>query len=444
MKRVPFLIFVFAFGIALVAYLIFQKPDNKIPTRLVDRIPDGDIIGSTDLLNLSESLSKALYYYQIPIREYVDPDFILAQAKKYGIEAQEPVYFYGNLDEKNIESIGALLVVRDSSVLSEGIKGFESLTELKETVIENIHVYSMPEYRIQLCFGADWLLIYRGKDIKASIRHILQAKHNSLSESWQDFLQQELNTSEMHIQLKGKLLNESGIKQSYIELTNDSNKLYIKNKLIFSDSIPFRLNKNNHPSFISEAFTRTQFNLNLSLNDKLKFKPLELGFKRLNKLIGFPKKEFLNCWTGGLSFREGGFYNGREKVITTEFDDNFEPIEVVKYKRVKIPSVACYLSTNSKSQIFIDALKEKGIFNQTSANEYRFLEYGPLELIQTDTSLMIHSAGHYPVFEDSTGQNIEFSHEGMNYQFSIDSIGEYHIDTRITLPMKEILNSLFH
>lgn len=444
MKRFLIFLAVLILGAFIVIYFPLTTQEEEPDARIIDRIPDADIIGSTDLINLSESLSKALYFYQLPIREYIDPDFTLAQAKKYGVDAQEPVFFFGNLNNQELACLGALITVRDSTILGEGIRQFNQLSPLQDTLLFGKTVYHFPEYNLHLCYGIDWLLVYKGDQVENSLESILKAKYNSISESWKTFLEQELNTAEIHIQLKGQLLAESGIEQSYIELTNDSSQLYIQNTLIFSDSIPFRIDSSYYPNFTPESYSRTQVNLNIRFKEKLAFKPLDLGLSKLNRLIGFPKKEFLNCWTGTFVLREGGFYEGREKIVETEFDENFNPVEVVRYHNVKIPSIACYLSTNGYSQRFVDSLKERGIFNQISDSEYRLLEYGPLAFIQTDTSLMLHTALRYPKIEATNNQNILFNYEGVRYQFTIDSIGPNQINTRITLPMKKMLDSFFN
>ena len=76
-KKLGLLLIVVVGLTALFTYLWI--PEKVEPTRFVDRLPDADIIGKADILELATEIMPTLYYYQIPVREFISPDFILSQ-----------------------------------------------------------------------------------------------------------------------------------------------------------------------------------------------------------------------------------------------------------------------------------------------------------------------------------------------------------------------------
>ncbi len=79
---------------AITALFFYFWEDEKIEsTRFIDRLPEADIIGRADVLELATELMPTLYYYKIPVREFVSPEFFLSQGKAYGIDFQKQLYF---------------------------------------------------------------------------------------------------------------------------------------------------------------------------------------------------------------------------------------------------------------------------------------------------------------------------------------------------------------
>jgi len=89
---------IFILAAALGAFLflrpyIFKKKD--IP-RLEDRLPDGDFIGRAYILDVARETSGMLYFNKVPFRDLFSYEFILGQGKLYGLNLQDPVYFFAN------------------------------------------------------------------------------------------------------------------------------------------------------------------------------------------------------------------------------------------------------------------------------------------------------------------------------------------------------------
>ena len=79
-------------GLFLYFRTSFDSQNNG--ARIIDRLPDAEYIGSSSLLDLAKETSPLLYFYKIKNRDLSSVEFLLAQAKNFGLNAQEKVYFF--------------------------------------------------------------------------------------------------------------------------------------------------------------------------------------------------------------------------------------------------------------------------------------------------------------------------------------------------------------
>jgi hypothetical protein len=87
------LIFLLAVGLATFLVLrpyIFVKHDFP---RIEDRLPEADFLGRAYLLDVARETSGMMYYHKIPFRDLFSHEFILSQAKLFGLNLQKPLYF---------------------------------------------------------------------------------------------------------------------------------------------------------------------------------------------------------------------------------------------------------------------------------------------------------------------------------------------------------------
>ena len=134
-------IFILSLGLAILLILQPWKRFQVEPPRFFDRLPEADIIGKSSILDLSRTLSSAMYYYKIPGREFLTYDFILSQGKSFGLDVQKPVFFFMDQENWEIKDLGLLTMVTDSSKISLGIEKLYQLTNIHDTVVLGERVF---------------------------------------------------------------------------------------------------------------------------------------------------------------------------------------------------------------------------------------------------------------------------------------------------------------
>jgi hypothetical protein len=419
-KKLGLLLIVVVGLTALFTYLWI--PEKVEPTRFIDRLPEADIIGKADLLELVTEIMPALYYYQIPAREFISPDFILSQGKAYGIEFQKPLYFFGTEDEDTIKDWGALIPVDDSSKVLDGILTLAGLFDVHDSTIFEKKVFVSNSLHLAVTYGKDWILIGSPKKFGTYLDHVLHAKLNSISSRWKEFLADEtFGERALVIRAISPRLKENGIASLLLATTNDSSSLTLHAKISQFDSLSFKL-KPQGPTFDEEDYTNRTINAHFDI-DKLRGNtrdPLYRLLASAGKKVSFPIDRFLDAWDGDVAYRQGGLQNISEKYIVSELDEDFNITEVVKYKQIKVSGFSLYLSMNENKDAFLTDVFDKGILT-SEGNKFRLLYFPPMRMKVSDTSVLFHTSRYAPA------------------AFQMDSAKVKSVYGKVTIPLKKIL-----
>ncbi len=441
MYRNLLIIFILAGSLSAVLYLKPWESESDLPAQIHDRLPDGDIIGETNVLTLSRSLSKTLFYYKLPFRDFISPDFMLSQGKNYGLDLQAPVYFFLNENDHKFEDAGVMLTVRDSSKVREGVEHLVKFVEIRDTTIYNTPVYLSPKEHIYMAYGDDWMLFYKGKRFNETLIRIRVKKRNEISPEWRSFINKKyLEENQIIAQVKTKELQEYGIESAIISLSNDSSNLILNTKITQFDSILFEL-RNTTSMFYEQEFSKNIISLNVDI-DRLKRSKKDPIYKlitSLGKKISFPTDQFLEVWDGEAAFRQGGIQTIREKYIESELDDDFNVTEVTKYKNVQVSGFSLYLSTLKNNETFLQTLFNRGIMTKED-QKVRLLFSPPMNMRKSDSSMMFYT-GNYPpkLLADSTNK-IMWTINYTPVTINLDSTDLRSVYCRINIPLKKIIS----
>lgn len=437
------LLFIFFLALGFGVFLFFYPWKGELPEnpKLTDRLPVSTIIGQTNLLELSSQVSKLLYYYKIPFRDFVDPDIILSQGKKYGLNVQSPLYFFANDSLTHVKNWGGMIEVQDSSKIYPAIDLLRKRTRIIDTVIADKSIYYARNFETYFSYGNDWLLIYHGDSIKKVITTIFNAKLHNTHQRWKNLINQQNNSEQvLNAEIQSETLNDFGIKSSLVSLSNDSTNLVFNTQLLHYDTLAFHIEK--HGAALSrQEFTkqRVQINFDVKRLRKDKNHPYRQLIHKFGDKINFPTDELLNAWDGQLAFRRGGIEYIREKYIESVLDDDFNVTEVERIKRVKISGFAMYLSANKLMPDFLRKIENKGILSKEN-RKYRLLYSPPLNLKKTDTSLLFYTNKYAPVPETNMQNEIMWTFNYTPVQFFIDSTDTKRIFGRIKIPLKKIIS----
>lgn len=437
MLRKLTLIFVLAilFGAFLIIRPYINKPAD--PPTIEDRLPDADFMATIDCIRLAREVSGLMFYYKVSYRDFLSPEFILSQAKSYGLNIQKPSYLFAN----STGEFGVLTELIDSTRLQKGLDKFKYFFEVKELKINKQKVLKVKGQKSYLFYGNDYLCYYQGDSIVKQINRICQAKPNQVSPSWVELLNQKQYIDKSAI-LISKLADfkELHIDHVIAYPTFDSTSVYFNTQLTSTDTLPFTL-KESGPDFIQGAFTKLAINLHIDPT-YLKEHPEHPLYKYLlakRTRIHFPFKEFIDNWGGDLAFHQGGWINFKQQFIESEIDDEFNITEVTKVKESKVLGFSLFYSLNEKSNNFRNLMLKKGFLTEQE-NKYYLLLSPPLNYKGTNsTDQLFYSSGSEPKMIQSDKSYVMWSHKQTKYTAQIDSINTFNFYGSVSFSLKNIL-----
>ena len=313
-------------------------------------------------------------------------------------------------------------------------------TKIIDTLIDQQTVYFAEKFNVFLTYGSDWLLLYQGDSIHTVLHSIHNATLNRTHPRWKNLLyQSKKNAQVLNAEIQTDKLRDFGVRSALIALSNDSTGLVFNARLNHYDTLAFQIKKDG-AALSSQEFTRQMAQLNFDIGRLRKNEkhPYRIFMSKLGEKINFPTNELLNAWDGQLAFRRGGIEYIREQYIESVLDDDFNVTEVAKTKTVKISGFALYISSNHLMRDFLTNLQEKGILSKEN-RKYRLLYSPPLNLKQTDSSVLFYTNKYAPVPELNTQNEIMWTFNYTPVQFFLDSTGTKDLFGRIKIPLKKII-----
>lgn len=406
--------------ISLIAGYFYFKPffhGKKIEPSILDRLPVGDFLGQIFVLDVAREANSFLYYNKIPFRDFLTYEFILAQGKNYGLDLQKPIYFFANESGE----WGSLISLNDSSKIIAGINRVKQYVDFEDTLVGGQKVTKISDEKIYMTYGKQWLFFYHGNQLPKRMYHVIYSKKNDIHPAWKKFIKQRQFADEsIIIYSTWKKIQDNGIETAMFSYDCDSVQLhlkaYLKSKELLNVSI-----KDSGITLLPQPTMNKEINLHLN-TAKLRNNPTDPSVKWLtyfSKKISFPINEFLQAWEGDLTLQEGGTQIIKESYIETEFDDDFNPIEVKKEKEVKVPRYTVLLSMNNLQKQFVSTLFSKGILRKQN-NRYHFLSSPPLKISQKPNYLMVYSSQNPPKILTGKENRGYWTTKNTTYHFNID------------------------
>mgnify|MGYP000185369381 CR=1 FL=1 len=433
-----FILLIVALGAVLVlrsGFLYF-----KSSPRLIDRLPESDYLVQLKILNFSKEVNSILFKYKLPIREFASPDFLLSQAKQHGINIQSKAYIFFN--EPRTEW-GAMLMLNDSSKVANGIERFRKNTPILDTVFEDNHVYYFTEINIAVTYGKNYLFVYSGNDFKNRLSEINSANYGSVRSSWKRFFKRNLYKNEQVVLYSEKeKVKEWGFDYGLFAHDNDTINLQIKCYLHSKD--PHGIQQKKNAIGFQESI---KDNKAIELHIDPKFKKSMTGKTLISKLheygkkISFPTSLFFESWEGDLSFREGGIVNSTQRIVVSEFDEDFNVREVTKYEKIQVPGYRMAFNTNNSGKEFINTLFAKGLL-RSEEQKLRFLFSPLLSMKKENNTYVFSSASTFPTLINNPGNYISWTDKGTSYRMKLVKTGRNSIQTEITIPARPLIKLL--
>ncbi|TNE56206.1 MAG: hypothetical protein EP338_01155 [Bacteroidetes bacterium] len=418
-------------------YFRFYMHNKEQEPLLIERMPEGDLIGKVDVLQLARELKPFLFYNKIPFRDMLSYEFILAQGKNYGVNLQEPAYFFVN---GGGEEWGAMFALSDSSRVRAGYQRLSAEVELKDTTIGKQKLVKINGENLFLTHGEKWLMLYHGKNVFTYVHKVLYTKRGEIKERWKRFREiKEFEGESLIVSSEGKQVRKYGFES--LVMSQDCDSIHLDIKAFVRSSLPLGLEmKQQGMSLMNRDQSKRTVDLHLKI-DSLRGKknnPLVKLLRDAGKRVGFPTGEFLEAWEGDVSFQEGGLSMVREKYVETVMDEEFNTKQVEKERETWVPAYSLLLSMNEKQKQFVGKLFAKGIMRKDQEH-YRLLTSPPLVFYQRDDHLMFFSGMKTPELLDSVSNEVRWTDGDLIYHFQLDSIQEKQLFFKLGIPLLPFL-----
>ncbi len=431
-RRVLFIVFL----ISLLVGFLYYKPlfEKKKPEpSLLDRIPTGEFLGKVKILEVAKESSEMMFFNKVSIRDFAAPEFLLAQAKGYGLNIQKPVYFFVN-DESEW---GALVEVTDSTRIRPGIERIRKNIDLRDTIVGEHKVYVIKSEKTYIAYDKKWLFIYKGNQFPKRLYHVKFAEKDEIKGPWKAFEKEKMYQNEnLIVYSNSKKLRSFGVETALFAHDSDSSSVYLKTYIRNTKPLPIRF-KEPGLSFISDQKMERLINVHLDV-EKLKNNtsdPLYRYLAELGRKISFPTEAFFKAWEGDISFHQGGIVKVNESFVETVLDENFNVSEVENTREVEVPGFSFLMSWNEHQKEFLNQLFAKGIMRKVDKKFY-LLTSPPLKIRQTKDYLFLHSTNILPKSNISNENKGLWTTNGIQYGFSIDSLNKHELFGTIQIPIK--------
>ena len=436
MFRKGFFVLILATAVGSFIYLKPYFDGQREHPSFEDRLPKADFLGRCYLLDLARETTGMMFYNKIPFRDFFTQEFILSQGKNYGLNLQKPLYFFANENG----NWGVLVEVTDSSKITPGIQRLKKILNLKDTLIYQQKTYKYESESGYLTYDKNWIFLYKGTQFTNDLKQILFAKKGGIAPCWKNFLaEKQFKDEKLVIYSNWSKLQEQGVEKAIFAHNSDSLSFslltYIKN------AKPWNIrNKKEGISLLSKESTSKFLSVHLDISDLRKNNddPIYKYLVKLGRRISFPTVDFLNAWTGDLSFKQGGSTIVKEEYVKSELDDEFNIVEVKRTKEVLVPGFSLLFSVNKQGPHLIRQLMRKGILRKDK-NYYRFLTSPQLSMYQKDGNIVFYSGAQVPGMEVNSYNHGIWTENGTKLGFYLDSLGTNEVFGTIHIPIGRLI-----
>lgn len=438
-NRIIFLILIATLLVGLFFYKPLLFPVKPRPT-IEDRLPDAPLIGKINIVDFVDQLGATLLKNKISGRDVIASDFILSQTKNTGVNLQDPAYFYF---VDGVREFGVVLSVNDSSKVPRAVAKIKTFFDVRDTIVNTQIIYKIDKYNLYFCYENNWFFIYRGNHFTKNYFQIKYADHTSMKKRWKNFLSNKfLRKEDFSFYYRSKEMAKKRLDYMAVSIKVDSNSVYLKS--IIADRFFFPIKLKTHASGIEihKSESVSQFiDLHL-ITDELKVTKDHFIYTFIQKYarkINFPLNDFLQKWGGDASIVIGGKTKVKEDYIETEFDDNFNPIEVRKERMVDRENMMSYMSSSEIGfRSFVNQLFARGFLTKTQKN-FNFLIIPDVKLVQQDKSFVLYTTEPPKIGAVKPINGGKIIYDNSVFHFKISGIERKEMFLNVSFPVSYLI-----
>ena len=434
-----FLITLLCAGLGLFLYIRPMLFAKDPPPRLQDRLPEAEFVGRIQIFDLARDANGLLFKEQVPFREYMTADFLLSQAKNYGIDVQDPLYFFANGEDE----YGAFVTLSDSSKLHPAFQRINQYLQVKDTFVHKTKVKKLEDLGLYIYYDKHYAFIYKGPALKQRLGHAIYAKYGETSTTWERFNRINRFKNETFVLYsQHDAFKKYGIDYGMMAFTCDSSNINLKT--YFHSNYDLKIKqKPKGAAFTINGTPKTAIHLHLDITEFRKDKkhPLYKIISDYARKVSFPTDDFLTAWDGDLSYLQGGIQMIEEEYIEMGIDEEFNEIQVRKTKQVPVKGFSAMMSVNEYGQQLVSKLFAKGILNK-QGNKYRFLFSPPVRINIQPTQLSAYTSNGSPKIEDETESYVLFTYKGTPIKVILNRLTKRDIFSTVQIDAGSLLKTL--
>lgn len=436
MYRKLLVLFLIAGSLGLVLFVktfLFEKPKN---TRLIDRLPTADFLGRANILELAKESSALLQFNKLSIRDFTTYEFLLGQAKQYGVDFESDSYIFVN-ENRNW---GVLMPLSDSSKVKLGIQRISKYNDLEDSIVGGNKYYFIEKEKSFLHYGKDYLLLYQGTDFLKTLNHVVSAHFGDQLTVWKKFLNQKQFKNE-HLVFYANWPELQKYDVEMAMFAHDSDSLSLQLKSYFKKRTPLHIAlKSDGVGYKSDLNADHFIDIHLDINEFRKHTQdsVYVQLLKLSKKVGFPFERFLSAWNGDLVYQEGGREIQQQTYIETILDEDFNETEIEKIRYDTVIGFSVLSSFNENAPQFIGKLTQKGLLRRDNKG-FRFLFSPLLNFKKTGPIYQYFSAATSPALFTTNLNQVIWKYKGTRYYFKIDNLTRYEVYGTLKIPIKSIL-----
>jgi hypothetical protein len=285
--------------------------------------------------------------------------------------------------------------------------------------------------------------LHRGKNYEPVLQYVIHAKKGYTHPVWERLLAiKPLQNEKALLLSENSNIKKWGFEYATFSYHNNADSLLVDFQLHSTENHGFKLN--NHPKSLNSTKSMQKslnFNIDPGFKNTSTGKAIIAQLTKIGQKISFPGALFFETWNGNLSLMEGGKVNTKEKIVTTEFDEDFNPIEVVDFKTVRVPGYSVAFGSVDKGKKFIQKLYTKGLLRD-EGQQCRFL-YSPLLHRKNDKEYLLFSSGTpFPKLVETSKNAIQWNFKSTNIHVVFTSFSPKVVNGQISAPAKSALQLL--
>jgi D-ribose pyranose/furanose isomerase RbsD len=342
---------VFVVGMtALILFLIYSNITEKESEKLdISSFPEGDFYGSietTEVIRIIRAIHDDSLVDSFPFSLTVLDGF-LNTLKESGLDPST-VYVVINSIKS---SITLLLPVHDSKSAKEHLNEYAYLFDFQSDTINNALVFSYDK----LTFSIDekWLqLNYTDslffQDFEIPVPTSVHRLDPSVFEETNQF------------QYSSSITDSLGVEKLLLTQAESEKGFQWLVQIKAKDVFPFEFSTD---PFQSHTFGSSKQRISFSTKpiDKGVAHPFRKKLTRLFKDYGLNEQNIFAHWNGGLTLEMGPLIEHVDTIITTSFDEEFNPLEEHRVRKKMRPSYLLFLGSE-KPEGLVKALNKNNFF----------------------------------------------------------------------------------